>query len=150
MPLDFATQDEIANSWKFLDDTVEPPKSAYEAHRAIEDGLPAQMLRNFRNSVKELSDATWADIMMISLSKFKNWKKGNKQLPVDMGSQLVLFAVLLSRAEDVFGGREAALGWLSHEQMALSGRRPIDLLDTYIGANLVEKTLTQIDYGVYV
>ena len=150
MPLDFASQNELAESWKYLDQAAEPPKSAYEAHAAIEEGLPAAMLRNFRNAVKELSDAAWAEIMVVSLSQFKRLKTGEKKLPVDVGSQLVLLAVVLSRAEDVFGGRAAALEWLSHEQLALSGRRPIDLLDTYIGANLVERTLTQIDYGVYV
>jgi len=150
MPLDFATSNDLAESWKYLDDTAEPPKSAFEAHTAIENGLPSAMLRNFREQVKELSDATWADVMTISLSQFKRWKTSEKKLPVDVGSQMVLFAMVLFRAEDVFGGRAAALNWLNHEQMALSGRRPIDMLDTHIGAGIVDRVLTQIDYGVYV
>jgi putative toxin-antitoxin system antitoxin component (TIGR02293 family) len=149
MPLDFANPGEIARSWKFLD-TAPPPASAYEAHEAIENGLPAAALRNFKAAVTELSDKAWAEIIMVSVTQLKRLRTGDKKLPIDVGSQLVLFAVMLSRAEDILGGRAAALLWLGQEQVALSGRRPIDLLDTYIGANLVERTLTQIDYGVYV
>ncbi|MEL6167953.1 MAG: antitoxin Xre/MbcA/ParS toxin-binding domain-containing protein [Pseudomonadota bacterium] len=149
MALDFASSTEIQAAWKYLDGNVPAPKSAYEAHEVIEGGLPAAMLRHFRDKVRALSDKTWAQIVDVSLSQVKELRKKSK-LSVRVSSQLVLFAVLLARAEDVFGGREEALRWFDGEQMALSGRRPIDLLDTFVGANLVARTLTQIDRGVYI
>ena len=150
MPLDFASPTELQQSWKFLDGAGDPPKSAIEAHAAIEAGLPSAMLKHFRALVDELSDSVWADLMAVSLTQFKRLKKEEKPLPVDVGSHMVMFAVILARAEDIFGDRTSALGWLTSEQMALSGRRPLDLLDTFIGAGLVERTLNQIDHGVYI
>lgn len=148
---DFASNAEIVESWKYLDESAVPPTSALEAHVAVENGLPASMLRNFREAVDGLSIETWANIMAISESQFKRLNQKNvKRLPRAVGSQMVMFALLLRRAEDLFGSKEAALTWLNEEQMALSGRKPVDLLDTFIGQSLVERTLTQIDYGVYV
>ncbi|MEM6479110.1 MAG: antitoxin Xre/MbcA/ParS toxin-binding domain-containing protein [Pseudomonadota bacterium] len=149
MAFDFASQNEIASSWHYLGEDTNVPKSAFEAHTAIEEGLPASMLRHFKSVVGGLSNEVWANIMNVSLSTIKDLAKKDR-LSVQLSSQMVLFAVLLARAEDVFGGKEAALKWFSEEQMALSGRKPIDLLDTFVGANLVSRTLIQIDRGVYV
>ena len=40
--------------------------------------------------------------------------------------------------------------WLNSSVLALSGRRPIDLLATPTGVEMVKTLLTQLEYGVYV
>lgn len=149
MPFDIANQQELEQSWKYLSRSGPVPESPYEVHAAIENGLPAAALKRFRAAVEELPDKTWAEILAISVSQLKRLRGADKPLSSGVSSQLVLFALLLTRAEDIFGGRAAALDWMRGEQMALGGRRPIDLLDTFIGAALVDRTLRQIDYGVY-
>lgn len=59
------------------------------------------------------------------------------------------FAELLSRASIVFGGRERAERWLSSNVMGLGSRRPIDLLETSVGAQLLDDFLGRLEYGVY-
>lgn len=149
MPFDIASREELEHSWKYLDRKGPAPRTAFDVHREIEKGLPAKMLASFRAALTELPDRTWAEILAISVSQLKRLKGAERPLSSGVSSQLVLFAILLTRAEDVFGGRDAALDWMRSEQMALDGQRPIDLLDTFIGAALVDRVLRQIDYGVY-
>ncbi|MEL6522938.1 MAG: antitoxin Xre/MbcA/ParS toxin-binding domain-containing protein [Pseudomonadota bacterium] len=149
MAFDFSNAEEIARSWQYLDDKNPPPKTAIGAHEAIENGLLPDALNRFRTAVDGLSDKTWAEILAVSLTQLKRLRAGKAALSADVGSQLFLFALILTRAEDVFGSREAALDWLQKPQPLLEGRRPIELLDTFVGAASLDRTLRQIDYGVY-
>src|SRR5881397_3951675 len=56
---------------------------------------------------------------------------------------------VLARAEDVFGSQERAGAWLRGTVRALGSVRPLDLLDTDLGAQQVERILGRIEHGVY-
>ena len=58
-------------------------------------------------------------------------------------------AEILTRATSVFGSRTAAEQWLAQPATGLDQRRPIDLLTTPAGVELVEDFLGRIEYGVY-
>ena len=60
------------------------------------------------------------------------------------------FAEILAKAIKVFGTQEAAEKWLERPAFGLERRRPIDLLATPAGAEMVKTYLGQIEYGVYV
>src|SRR5262249_5557302 len=60
------------------------------------------------------------------------------------------FAEIVARATPVFGSQAAAEKWLNEPARALGGKKPIELLATQPGTQLVEDLLQQIDYGVYV
>ena len=49
----------------------------------------------------------------------------------------------------VFDDQADARGWLSTPNAALSGRSPLSLLDTDVGARLVDEVLTRLEFGVY-
>ena len=49
----------------------------------------------------------------------------------------------------MFGDQEKAIVWLGTPNRALGGDRPLDLLDTDMGARMVEDILGRIAYGVY-
>ncbi|WP_279621402.1 antitoxin Xre/MbcA/ParS toxin-binding domain-containing protein [Rhizobium rhododendri] len=53
-------------------------------------------------------------------------------------------------ADKVFGDHDKAHQWLRNPNRALKGIAPIDLLESETGARLVETSLYQIDYGIYV
>ena len=61
------------------------------------------------------------------------------------------FARLLrihARAADALGDKERASRWLRHDNRALGGRRPIDLLSSDAGSRAVEKVLGRIEHGI--
>jgi putative toxin-antitoxin system antitoxin component (TIGR02293 family) len=47
------------------------------------------------------------------------------------------------------GSQEAAEQWLERPAIGLDQRRPIDLLSTPAGVELVETFLERLEYGVY-
>ncbi len=61
----------------------------------------------------------------------------------------VRMARLYANAVEMIGNREKAIEWLSTPNRALGGERPLDQLDTDMGARLVEDILGRIAYGVY-
>lgn len=60
------------------------------------------------------------------------------------------FAEVFAKASEVLGSEEEAKHWLEARAMALDQRRPIDLLASPAGTELVENLLVQLEYGVFV
>jgi putative toxin-antitoxin system antitoxin component (TIGR02293 family) len=58
-------------------------------------------------------------------------------------------ANIAAKAIQVFGSEKEAERWLSEPAMALDRRRPVDLLDSSTGIDLVEQLLGRLEYGVY-
>jgi putative toxin-antitoxin system antitoxin component (TIGR02293 family) len=58
-------------------------------------------------------------------------------------------AEILTRATTLFGSQAAAEQWLERPAIGLDQRRPIDLMTTPAGLELVEDFLGRIEYGVY-
>jgi hypothetical protein len=59
------------------------------------------------------------------------------------------FAEILAKATDVLGTQAEAEQWLERPAIGLDQRRPIDLLGTPAGVELVEDYLERLEYGVY-
>ena len=76
-------------------------------------------------------------------------KKADELLSQDETEKLVRFARIAARAAQVFGDGDAALDWLRAPNAALEHNRPLDLLDTEIGASMVQETLGHIEHGVF-
>ena len=55
----------------------------------------------------------------------------------------------LTKATEVFGSREKAEEWMNRPAMGLDGRRPIEMLQTAQGTELVTDFLTRLEYDVY-
>ena len=59
------------------------------------------------------------------------------------------FAQILTKATAVFGSKQEAERWLEQPAIGLDQRRPIDLLATLNGAEIVEDFLARLEFGVY-
>ena len=73
----------------------------------------------------------------------------DKPLSQEQSGRTWKFAEILAKATDVFGSQEEAEQWLERPAIGLDQRRPIDLLATPAGIELVEQYLTRLAYGVY-
>ena len=96
-----------------------------------------------------VSDAEMAQVLGISqktISRLR--KKTTARLGAAASDRLYRVAALFALAVQVLGDEEAARTWLHAEQMALGGRRPLDLARTEVGAREVERLLGRLEYGV--
>lgn len=86
----------------------------------------------------------------MSLRTFQRRKDApDKPLSQEQSGRTWKFAEILAKATDVFGSQEEAEQWLERPAIGLDQRRPIDLLATPAGVELVEQYLTRLAYGVY-
>lgn len=72
-----------------------------------------------------------------------------KAMPAVLASNTRLLAETLAKAAELFGGLEAAQRWMSSPVMGLDGARPVELLRTSQGAQLVTEFLDRLEHGVY-
>lgn len=56
---------------------------------------------------------------------------------------------VLSKATEVFGSQAHAETWMDRPALALDNARPVDLLESQQGVDLVMDQLTRLEYGVY-
>ena len=126
------------------------PSSRAEVHATIVHGIPYSALFFLTDHITALSEVDVANVIGISTRTLRRQKEEPKKpMPTDLASKTWLFAETLAKAADVFGGKAEAERWMSDEAMGLDGARPIDLLRTVQGAELVNEFLGRLEYGVY-
>lgn len=70
-------------------------------------------------------------------------------LSTEQGSRTWNFARILTKATSVLGSQAEAAKWMMQPAMGLDNGRPIELLATAAGTELVQEFLERIDYDVY-
>jgi len=124
--------------------------SRSDVHSAIVSGIPYGSLIFLVEQMKELEEIDIVRVLGISARTLRRQSEApDKTMPVDLASKAWLFAETLAKATDVFGSKDDAELWMSRPAMGLDGQRPIDLLQTVQGAELVSDFLGRLEYGVY-
>ena len=77
-------------------------------------------------------------------------KRKSRVLSPSEAEKSLRVARVFAMATEVLGSEDKARRWLNDEIPALSGKRPLDLLDTDLGAAQVTNLLQAIKWGVYV
>lgn len=121
-----------------------------DVHNAIVQGLPAATLVHLRRSLVYIDVVDLTSAFGVSKRTiYRHVQQNSGRLGTALGSRVWRFAELLVRATTVFGGQEQAERWLSSNVMGLDCWRPIDLLQTSVGAQLLDDFLGRLEYGVY-
>jgi putative toxin-antitoxin system antitoxin component (TIGR02293 family) len=116
------------------------------AVKAIRAGLPARAFVGVADAF-DLTVDELAGILGISPRTIRDQRKKLGRLSSENTEKLVRMARIQKQARKVFSTDEAASGWLSSPAPALEGAKPIDLLDTDLGAREVESILSGMVYG---
>jgi putative toxin-antitoxin system antitoxin component (TIGR02293 family) len=122
-----------------------------EVHEMLSRGLPREALTQLISNVAVLHDhALLKAAIGVSLRTSQRMKAASgKPLSPEQSGRVWKFAEILAKATEVLGSQDEAEHWLERPAMALDQRRPIDLLATPTGANLVADLLVRLEYGVY-
>ncbi len=122
-----------------------------DAHKLIEAGLPGQALSHLEGQLSVLDVAAFEKAIGMSLRTLQRRRADPGQpLSVEQSGRVWKFAEILAKATEVMGSQRDAEEWLKEPAIGLNGYKPVDLLTTSAGAELVERFLGQIEYGVYV
>ncbi len=124
--------------------------SKLDVHEIIVARLPKGALKYVVMRVTTLRQDEVANAVGISVRTIQRLAEAPSALLTKEQSGCTWkFAEVLSKATDVMGSREDAERWLKTPALALEQRRPIDLLTTVAGTELVEQLLGRLEYGVY-
>ncbi len=123
-----------------------------EAHEMILQGIPSRALEKLltRLLIINLADNAFESALGMSERTFQRYKLDHtRTLSTEQSSRTWNFARILTKAISVLGSQVEAEKWMIQPAMGLDNRRPIDLLATAAGSELVQEFLDRLDYGVY-
>lgn len=128
-----------------------PITNRLAVHQAIvERGVPYASLQCLITALPGLDEREVIKVLGISDRTLRRQRETPmKPMPAPLASKTWLFAETLAKASEVFGTQEKAEEWLNKPAMGLNDQRPIELLQTVQGTELVTDFLTRLDYGVY-
>lgn len=92
--------------------------------------------------------ADWSRILHISERTIQRYRKDKRKFDSIHTDRLLHIMILLNKGIEVFGSNDNFVSWLNSVNIALGSIKPIDLLDSSFGINLVTNELIKIEYGV--
>lgn len=126
------------------------PQEPIDVHLLLTKGLPVACLVYLLDRMSEIARSDLLEpVIAVSPSTLRRRRKVGGQLTIGQSVSLWRIAVILARAIEVFGTQAEAERWLCAAALGLDRHRPIDLLTTEIGAELVVQQLGRIGHGVY-
>lgn len=126
-------------------------ESQLDAHQLLLDGLPAAALLALLGNLTEIEDKASVEAALgVSMRRLRRRKHGPPTvLSADQSARAWKVASILAKASSLLGSRRAAQRWLESQAIGLNRYRPIDLIATPVGMEIVETYLRQLEYGVY-
>jgi putative toxin-antitoxin system antitoxin component (TIGR02293 family) len=121
-------------------------ESDFDLLEAIEGGLPIAAIESV------IRDGTFSagEIYELVLPRrtLTHRKEKRQPLTAEESDRLTRAVRLAARAEEAIGNAEKAARWLRKPNRALLGKRPLDLLESDVGARMVEQVLGRIEHGL--
>ncbi len=121
-----------------------------DAHEMLLEGLPGKALGTLVENLTIQKSAALEKAIGMSLRTVQRHKDApSKPLSQEQSGRIWKFAEILAKATAVLGSQEEMEKWLDSPAIGLNQRRPLDLLATPAGIELVEDFLERLAYGVY-
>jgi putative toxin-antitoxin system antitoxin component (TIGR02293 family) len=115
----------------------------------LTSGLPSTLIKPWAHARRGFGQEILATALRVTPRTFQRWLDQPEQtLSPSQSEGFAYFEHVFQRARAVLGNSEEAHDWLNRSAMALDGKKPMDLMGTSIGAQLVLDQLSRIEYGV--
>jgi putative toxin-antitoxin system antitoxin component (TIGR02293 family) len=129
---------------------LRPGQTLLDMHLQLQEGLAVRSVKHLIDTLSAIpKDEALAALGVSWRTIERRGTTPRKPLSREQSGRIFKFAEVLAKATDVFGSQQEAEAWLSRPAMGLNRQRPIDLLATPAGVELVIGFLTRLDYGVY-
>jgi putative toxin-antitoxin system antitoxin component (TIGR02293 family) len=113
----------------------------------IREGLPSSFFGDLSVLVG-LSPTALGRLLGVSDFRRRRWMKSGSLSPIE-SDYFFRQAVVLDAALGLYEGDNAAMrSWLIRPTLALGQKVPAEMLSTFVGLNLVEALIWQIEHGV--
>ena len=123
-------------------------KRADDLAQLVRKGLPATSVTALAEKL-DLANTVLSQKLGIPQRTLTRRLSQESRLTAAESDRTVRLARVYAHAIEMIGDEERAVEWLRTPNRALGGERPLDQLDTDLGARAVEDILGRIAYGVY-
>lgn len=127
-----------------LFDLAEAPTPVAVEH--IRSGIPASAFRTLADRLG-VSQNELASKLRVATRTLTRLAGENKPLPPDITEKVLRAARVIIKARTILSDDLSVVTWLNTEAPALNGVKPIDLLDTDVGAAEVDGLILGLAYG---
>lgn len=136
---------EVLGGRKVLGKSVKKPDDLAEL---VRKGLPANSVAVLAERL-DLGNTVLSKKLGIPRRTLTRRLSQRSRLTAAESDRTVRLARVYANAVEMIGDEDKAAAWLQTPNRALAGERPLDQLDTDIGAREVEDILGRIAYGVH-
>ena len=120
------------------------------AHDLVTKGVSVAAVKRVMDSFNIITDAQIHEVLGISAKTLQRRStSGDKTLDSNASDRALRLVSVTRQAIHVLGSQEAAERWLDSAAIGLDRRKPIDLLKSTEGCEMVKTLLSRMEYGVY-
>lgn len=117
------------------------------AHDAVTAGVHVADMRQVMKTLKVIGEKEIYVLLGINARTMQ--RRADRTLDSNASDRALRLVSVTNQAIGVLGSQEAAEKWLSGPAIGLDDRKPIDLLQSSEGTDMVKTLLTRMEYGVY-
>jgi len=96
-----------------------------------------------------LTTGQWSQILGLSQQTLGRYRREGRRFDVAHSDKILQIELLVRRGSDVFGDQEIFFEWLQTPNAIFKGRKPLDLMDSSFGINLLLLELGRIEHGIF-
>jgi len=117
---------------------------------AVKKGVPAILFNEIKTN-SPFDDEQWSNFLHINIRTLQRYKGEKSHIFKPVQSERIFeLAEVISNGYEVFDNSGDFNLWLNTPSPALANEKPIDLLDTSYGKDLVLAELNRIEHGIFV
>lgn len=117
--------------------------------RAVRRGVSNSLFKEIKTN-SPFDDLQWSSFLDVNLRTLQRYKKNRKHVYRSLQSERIFeLAEVISKGNSVFDTAEHFRIWLNTPSVALGKEKPINLLDSSYGKDLVLAELNRIEYGIF-
>jgi putative toxin-antitoxin system antitoxin component (TIGR02293 family) len=124
-----------------------PASSLLELHAAAERGLHVRVIETLSKSLNASREELLNALALSHRTLTRRLREG--ALSSEESDRVLRLARVAANAEQVLGAREDAVNWLHRPNRSLGGHKPLELVRTDAGAELVVDVLGRLEHGVF-
>lgn len=118
--------------------------------KAVRRGVTNLLFKEIKMN-SPFDDSQWSNFLDINIRTLQRYKGAKSHVYKPLQSEKIFeLAEVVSMGNEVFDTPEHFRIWLNTPTVALGGEKPINLLDSSYGKDLVLAELNRIEYGVFV
>ena len=120
-----------------------PKEVVYSNFRKETSQLIKKLIENTNLPINFLAEY----IFEITPKTFTRYRRENSKLPSLFTELAIKILHLYNEGIEIFGTKEIFNHWISKENIGLSNKRPLDLLNTSTGVDMIYEELKRIEFG---